>query len=112
MPLPIIAGGALVALLVNVMRIMLMAKIGAFIVKALAFFGFTWATNKFAVAPAMDFIRDHMATLNGIGGEYGTLMVQWLGVLRFDQAVSMMLSAYAAAWTIKGAKVFLAKQPA
>jgi hypothetical protein len=101
---------AVVALLVTLLRVMLMAKIGAFVVKLLAFFGFTWATNKFAIDPAMDFIRTHMNAHPA--GEFAAWAFQWLGVLRVDQAISMLLSAYAAAWTIKGAKVFLMKQPA
>jgi len=111
MPLPLVAGAAaLIPIVVTALRIMLLAKIGAFVAKLLMFFGFTWATNKFAVEPALDALRTHMAIAPS--GEYGAVMVQWLGVLRFDQAVTMVISAYGAAWTIKGAKVWLAKQPA
>jgi hypothetical protein len=105
--MPILA--ALIPILLTGLRIMLMAKIGAFCAKLLLFFGFSWATNEFAVEPAMDFLEAHMHSMPG--GEYGNMMVQWLGVLHFDVAVSMVLSAYVAAWGIKSAKVFLMKQP-
>lgn len=111
MPLPLVAGlAALVPIVVTAMRVMLLAKAGAFVAKCIMFFGFTWATNKFAIQPAFDELRNHMQATPS--GEYGALMVQWLGVLRFDQAVTMVISAYIAAWTIKGARVWLAKQPA
>lgn len=111
MPLPIIAGGAAAAFVINLLRILLMAKLGAMIASILLFFGLVWGTNKFAIGPAFDFLQNHMASLSGVGGEYGAVMFAWLGVLRFDQAVTMVLSAYTAAWTIKSAKVFLMRQP-
>lgn len=99
---------ALLGYLVTLLRIMLMAKIGAFVAKVLLFFGFTWATNSFAIGPAIDQIEAMMQSGTG-GGGLGANVLAWAGVLRMDDAVSMILSAYSAAWTIKNAKVFLMK---
>ncbi|MGH8075958.1 MAG: DUF2523 domain-containing protein [Lysobacter sp.] len=92
-------------MLVNVLRIMLMAKIGMFAAKLLLFFGLTVGVNKFVVDPATDQLRTIAQT--GPSGEMGATVMAWAGVMQLDIALSMLLSAYAAAWTIKSGKAFL-----
>lgn len=97
-------GGNAIAMLVNVLRIMLLAKIGAFAAKLLLFFGLTIGVNKWAVEPATDQLRQIAQT--GPSGEMGGTVLAWAGVMQLDIALTMILSAYAAAWTIKSAKAF------
>ena len=99
---------ALVAAMMQVLRVLLMAKIGAFIVSALAFFGFTFVVNQYAIEPALSALTGYVSQLGAGGGAMGHAM-QWAGVLKFDQAISVIISAYTVAWTIKSAKVWLGK---
>lgn len=99
---------ALVSAMMTVLRVLLMAKIGAFIVAALLFFGFTWATNEYAVDPLMDSLTAYVGQLGSVGGVVGSA-VQWAGVLQFDKAITLVVSAYGMAWTIKSARVWLSK---
>lgn len=98
---------AVAAALLMGLRILLMAKLGAMVARVLLFFGITWATNEYALQPALDQIASYMnATPNG---QFGAWALGWAGVMNLDVAVSMLLSAMSAAWTIKQARVFLSK---
>ena len=46
----------------------------------------------------------------GAGGEFGAAALAWVGVLRFDQAVTMVISAVAAKKAIQATRVFLSKK--
>lgn len=92
----------------TVLRVLLMAKIGAFIVSALLFFGFTWTINEYAIEPALDTLRNYMNSMGSASSIAGHA-IAWAGVLRFDDAVSVLISAWTTAWTIKSARVWLSK---
>lgn len=96
------------ATLVNLLRIMLFAKAGALVAKILLFFGLAWSTMEFAVDPLISQIEGMINTGAGSGG-MGAAAMQWMGVLKFDKALSMILSAYTAAWSIRSFKAFLGK---
>lgn len=99
MPLPLIAAGALEALLVRVVGWVLVAKLGAAVLRVFTFLGVAWATNEYIVAPATAQI---LQLWGGIPAE----LQAWIGFFRLDIMASMLMSAY----TIVGArKVFLAK---
>lgn len=97
----------LIAFVINALRIMLLARVGMMIARVVAWLGINFAVNKYTIQPAMDFIRDLMAS--GPGGDLGPKVMAWAGVMRLDTATSMLLSAYAAVWTIKSLKVFFTK---
>lgn len=97
----------LVALLANAFRIMLFSQAGRIIVGILSFFGLQWATHKFAIGPAVAWFQSQMGS--GPVGEFGATALAWMGVLRFDQAISMLLSAWGVRVAIDGAKGFLSK---
>lgn len=97
---------AVIALLVNMLRVMLMAKAGLFVAKVLGFFGLTFLTNEYAIEPLLAQIQGMMTGSAG-GGDLGAALIAWAGVLRFDEAVSMVLSAYSTAMTIRGGKMVL-----
>lgn len=98
---------AIIAALLTGLRILLMAKLGAMVARVFLFFGVTWATNEFALQPALDQVAALMTS--SPGGEFGTWALQWAGVMRLDVCVSMLLSCLSAVWTIKQARVFLSK---
>lgn len=97
---------AIVAALMTVLRVLLIAKIGSFIVSALVFFGLTIGINNYAIEPALNALQTYVGQLGASGGAVATALA-WAGVLNFDKAIGVLISAYTTAWTIRGAKVFL-----
>src|SRR5690606_18021523 len=99
---------AIVAALMTVLRVLLIAKIGSIVVSALLFIGLSLAINNYAIEPLLTQLENYVNQLGAGGGAMAQAM-QWAGVLNFDKACSVLLSAYTTAWTIKSAKVFLTK---
>lgn len=86
-------------------------RIGLFIAQALAWAGLTYGTTKVVIEPAIDMLENYMLAM-GDGGDLGAAAFQWIGVLKFDVACTMMMSAYVTKLGVQSAKVFLMKQGA
>lgn len=99
---------AIVAALMTVLRVMLLAKIGSIIVAGLMFLGLSFAVSNYAIDPMLAALESYVAQI-GSGGDAAAVAMQWAGVLNFDKAISVLVSAYTTVWTIKSAKVFLMK---
>lgn len=95
----------LITFAINALRVMLFVQAGKIIVGILGFFGLTYATNKYAVAPLLSAIQSMVNT--GPTGEFGSAVMEWMGLMRFDQALTMLISAWTIAFAIKSAKTFL-----
>jgi hypothetical protein len=93
--------------LVNMLRVMLYVHAGKIIIGILGFLGLDLVAQHYVITPMLDTIRGMMTT--GPGGSFGTMAMQWMGILRVDQAVSMMLSAWTITQGIKQGKVILSK---
>jgi len=85
---------ALTAVLSNMVR----TRIGFWIASALAAFGLQLVTSRFVVTPALDAIKGQMGTL-------GANAVAWLAYARVDEAITITLSAYAAAATFSAIRL-------
>lgn len=78
----------------------LLAKyLGPILVQVLLFFGLQLATQKFAVGPIVTFIQNALSGAPAIA-------VQSMAAVRFDQAITIILSAYV---TRAASRVFLKK---
>lgn len=100
MPLPALAIGSLGSLLQRVVLVYIVGKAGQMVLKVFGFFGIAWATNEYLIGPAGAQVRAAWSALPPAVSE-------WLGFMRVDVCVSMMLSAYA----IKAvSKVFLSRK--
>lgn len=97
----------LAALLVNVFRWLLFTYAGKLVLSVLVFFGLSFTTQKLVTAPFTGAIQA-MATATP-SGEFAALAVQWMGVLNFDRALTMICAAFVTAQTIKAGKVALSK---
>jgi hypothetical protein len=84
-------------------------RIGQWIMAALAWFGISWGTYHFAVQPWLNMLQSHVTGIGG--GEWGAVAAQWVGVLNFDKACTMVGSAVAAKYGLQSAKAFLVKTP-
>lgn len=85
------------------------SRLGTWIAGALAWFGLSWATHEFAVEPWIDNMTQYTQGGAG-GGEWGAVLVAYLGIMKFDQACTMIASAVAAKFAIGMAKAFLVKR--
>lgn len=96
--MPILAPfiGAIVAALARIAA----TRLGMWLLSALAFMGLAWTTQTVAIGPIMNQVSAHMG---GVSGD----LAQWMGVLRLDQYVSIVLSAYT---TGNVKRAFLAKR--
>lgn len=111
-----IAGGILggfaarriVAGIVTGIGTLLRSRSGLFVVGAMTWLGLSFGTHKIFTEPTLDMIESHMHT--NMGGDLGVTMMQWLGVMRFDEAVSMIVSAYAIRKAAQAGKVILQRR--
>lgn len=101
---------AIIAAIMHALRIMLMAKIGAFVLKVLSFFGLAITVNKFAIEPLLDQLEGFISDI-GQTGQFGAVAIQWAGLMRWDDALSMIVSAFTTAIMIKQARVMLGIAP-
>lgn len=100
MPLPLLA--PLIAGLTGAVGRLVASRVGMWVVSALGFLGLSFATQTIAIEPILSQLQSSMA---GVSGD----IAQWMGVLKLDQYVSIIVSAYA----IGGIKrAFLARRGA
>lgn len=90
---------ALVAWLLGALE----TTIGSIVISALLSLGLGYTTYKFTVAPLRDFIA---AQASGVSG----MAVQILGFLGLDVAITMILSAIAASYAVRGAKAIFTRR--
>lgn len=88
MPLPLGLGVVFGGLTAALSRL-IFSKAGAWIAAAAVFLGLELVTYSFAIEPLRD------AALQAFNG-LPAAITQWMGVLRLDQYVTIVLSAYAA----------------
>lgn len=100
---------ALIAILVNALRILFMSRLGVMIAGALAWFGLSWGTQKVAIQPAIDTLSSYMNFGAG-GGSFASAAIAYMGVLHFDTAVSMIISAFATRNGVKAARAVLLRR--
>ncbi len=97
--------GDVISTAINSLRVMLFTWNGSFALGILAFFGLTWGVHRVIMTPSIGFIQNLMG--GGPGGEFGATAIAWMGVLRFDVAVSMIVGALVARAAISAAKAAL-----
>jgi hypothetical protein len=84
-------------------------RIGLFIAQALLWAGLTYGTTKMVMGPTISLLEGYMQSGGG-GGDIGAAITNWMGVLKFDIAVTMIISAYVAKQSFNAAKVALHKR--
>lgn len=86
------------------------SRIGLFIATAMAWLGINWGTMKLAVEPAIDLLTGYAQQAGSGGGELGAIATQWMGVMNFDRALTMVISAIAAKYAIMQGRLWLFKR--
>ena len=85
------------------------SRLGLIISTAFVWLGINLATVKIVLEPAIDLLRGYANSGLG-GGQMGAVAVNWLGLLQFDRALTMIISAIAAKHAIMAGRLFLFKR--
>lgn len=95
--------------LVNAFRTLFASRLGAWVAGALGWLGLSFGVQKVAVEPAIDQLRGYMDSLGG-AGQVAADAVAWAGVMQFDIAVTMLISAIVIRRGISAGRVFLQRR--
>lgn len=88
---------------------MFKTKLGLFLMGAMIWLGVNWGTIKIIVEPAIDLLYGY-ANSAGSGGVYAVAAGQWMGVMQFDRAITMVVSAIVAKNAVVQGRLFLFKK--
>ncbi|MCR6687085.1 DUF2523 family protein [Pseudoxanthomonas sp.] len=82
---------------------------GLFLTTLFVWLGINLGTVKVIVEPTINQLRQ-FAQSGGSFGEYGPVAMQWAGMLRLDEAITMVISAVVAKHAIMAGRLFLFKR--
>jgi hypothetical protein len=98
-----------IAALLDGLEWLFSTRLGLWIVQAFAFVGLSFGTQHLIVAPALSQLQT-LAT-SGMGSTtFSGLALQWMGVLNFDKALSMIVSAVTTKYAVTAGRLFLQKR--
>lgn len=100
---------ALIGYLITGLAWLFRSHLGTWIVSAMAWLGIAWATHEFAVEPWIDNMQQHIGG-GSPGGEWGAVLIAYAGLMRFDQACTMIVSAVATKFAIGAARAVLVRR--
>lgn len=101
--------GAIVAGVVSGITYMYKTKLGLFIMGAMIWLGINFATIKVVIDPAISLLRGYASSGMG-GGEFASMAIAWMGVLQFDKAITMVISAIVSKHAVMQGRLFLFKK--
>ncbi|WP_425518276.1 DUF2523 family protein [Stenotrophomonas indicatrix] len=99
----------LIASLLSGLAALFRSQIGTWVVTALAWLGLAWATHEFAVQPWIDNMRAQMTGATP-GGEWGSVLMAYAGLMKFDQACTMIASAVVTKFGVNAARAVLVRR--
>jgi TRAP-type C4-dicarboxylate transport system permease small subunit len=99
--------GPAIAFLVNALRVTFGTQLGRWIVSAMVFLGISYGTHKIVVTPAITALTGYVQS--GGSGQFISYALAWVGVLWFDKATSMIISAVVTRAGIRAASTVLRK---
>lgn len=101
---------ALVGSLIAGLAWLFKSRIGLWIMTALAWLGINFGTIKLVLEPAIDLLRQYAQGMGNGSGTLGATAMQWAGVMQFDKALTMVISAIAAKHALMQGRLFLFKR--
>lgn len=104
--------GAVVAGIVTGVTYMFKTKLGLFIVTAMIWLGINFASLKIVVEPAIDLLLGYASQPGTGGGDFAAVAWGWMGVLNFDRAITMVVSAVGTRLATARARLFLMRRAA
>ncbi|AOX64120.1 DUF2523 family protein [Stenotrophomonas bentonitica] len=85
------------------------SQIGTWIVTAMAWLGIAWATHEFAVQPWIDNMQSKIGG-GAPGGQWGAVLIAYAGMMKFDQACTMIASAVVTKFGVNAARAVLVRR--
>lgn len=85
------------------------SQLGTWLVAAMAWLGIAWATHEFAVEPWIENMQQQIGG-GTPGGEWGAVLIAYAGLMRFDQACTMIVSAVATKFAVNAARAVLVRR--
>ncbi|MGN7725125.1 DUF2523 family protein [Luteimonas sp. 22616] len=101
---------AILAALFTGLRWLILSKLGLFLATALLWLGINFGTMKLVLQPTLDLLTNFASGGGTGGGEYWIIARQWAGVLNFDKALTMVISAYVTQRTLMAGRLFMFKR--
>lgn len=103
------ASMAIVAGVITGITYMFKTKLGLFVMGAMVWLGVNWGSYKLIIEPGIDLLLDYAQGGMG-GGEYAATAIAWMGVLKFDVSITMVISAIVAKHAAMQGRLFLFKR--
>lgn len=100
------SAGAVIAGVVTGITYMFKTKLGLFLLMAMTWLGINFASLKIVVEPAIDLLLNYAEAPSG-GGQFTTIAWGWLGVMQFDRALTMIVSAVVTRHAVIQGRLFL-----
>ncbi|WP_202843416.1 DUF2523 family protein [Luteimonas saliphila] len=104
-----LTASAIVAGVVSGITYMFKTKLGLFIMAAMIWLGINFATIKIVLEPAIDLLLGYADGGLG-GGEFAPTAIAWMGVLQFDRAITMVVSAIVTKHVVMQGRLYLFKR--
>jgi len=98
----------LVGIIIDAIVWVFESRIGLFILSALVWLGISYGTQTIVIGPAITALQGYVSGMSS-GSGMGAVAFNWIGVLRFDVALTMVISAYSTRVSVGAAKVLLKK---
>ena len=101
---------AIIAACMQGLRWLLMSRLGLIIASAMLWLGINLATVNLVLEPLIDQLRGFADSTGSGGGSLYAAARAWAGVLRFDQALTMVISAYVTKHAVMAGRLYLFKR--
>lgn len=99
-----------IAQLVRALGWLYKSRLGLWIASALVWLGINLSTINIVIQPAIDALQGYAAGSGSGTGEYWQMGIAWMGVMNFDRALSMIISAIATKHGLAAGRLFLFKK--
>jgi hypothetical protein len=90
--------------------VLLKSRLGLFIASAAVWLGISFTTIKLVVQPAIAALQAYSTGSAVSSGEFGAAALAYLGILEFDRALTMIISAVATKHLVSQGRLFLSRR--
>ncbi|MDC6408498.1 DUF2523 family protein [Xylella fastidiosa] len=86
------------------------SKLGYFVATAFVWLGINWGSYHFVISPLVEQLYTYIDSVGSAGGRFGELALRALGLLNFDRALTMIISAYVSRFAVLNGRLYLFKR--
>jgi hypothetical protein len=89
---------------------MVKTRLGLFIASAFIWLGINFSTIKLVIEPAVNALQAYSSGVGSSGGQFTSAAIAYLGILNFDKALTMIISAVVTKHGVMQGRLFLFKR--